>query len=397
MKKVLVSCATIVCIVFCFIPASAAAADNDTAEFDFITFVLYSAIDGPWLVVNTPDSGLTPWQVIDITRAGPALFVFSDTGLTTGAVLPPNLPGGSHLPFVIFNIDGVLYSGAIDFEEDGTGFVYPSINGANRENGELFSAIKQAELSVSVSPKGSGSIRGTNAADIDDGTEELYTIDCGRDCEAHAHWNDDTQFTLTATPEDGYSFKHWDLAGTTLTENPVTITLDQYSTGNLLEGFGRRLRNLDKSVTAVFEKSDESGGGTAVYTCEIVSPAAGDYVLRSDESQQYRAKLLRDGADITGQLAWDQYGGGARGFFYIQDVNGNWNNVNPFSDAMLFDDGMVGYNGSSKISFDVSTDHPPEWDAKVKFSYDAGPDGDYATGECFVDITWCNSRTGTCD
>ncbi len=47
---------------------------------------------------------------------------------------------------------------------------------------------------------------------------------------------------------------------------------------------------------------------------------------------------------------------------------------------MLFDDGMVGYNGSSEISFDTSIEHPPEWDSQVKFTCNAGPDGDYATG-----------------
>ena len=76
-------------------------------------------------------------------------------------------------------------------------------------------------LEVSISPDESGSVSAVN-------------IDCPDDCVGQYYI--DTEVALTATPEDGYSFDHWekDLSGS---DNPETLTMDS-----------------DKEVTAVFIK-----------------------------------------------------------------------------------------------------------------------------------------------
>ncbi len=404
MKKVLSSLAIMNWIVsLCFAPADAAAADNGTSTFDVAMTLLYSSLDGYFVVENPPDSGLTPWQVIDITRVGPVLFLFSDTGLTTGFVSAASIPR-MRIPRVIFNLDGILYLGYIDFTEDSDGYAFPLISGANRENGKTFRAAKAASLTVAVSPKDSGSVSGESAAEVNDDIASFYEISCGSDCEALARWNEDQQFTLTATPDNGYTFKHWEVNGTTFTDNPVTITMDRYPTSNLTSGYGRpRLKDLDKTVTAVFETSDDStppaAGGE--FTCEVVSPADGDIVNVADYDQQYRARVYKDGVDITDELTWTTDKQRANGLFYVKNYDGEWICLGTCRGSSLQDDGTVGITTNAWVDGSEPVESQVKFEFKIWYDsnwYDVDEYGEPVEGSCTVDITMCADYSGgSCD
>ncbi|MCP4109590.1 MAG: hypothetical protein GY749_29395, partial [Desulfobacteraceae bacterium] len=74
-------------------------------------------------------------------------------------------------------------------------------------------------MTVEVSPEGAGRI-----------TSDPSAIDCPSECSAV--FAEGTEVNLTATPESGYTFKHWvDMDGNTFVDMPMNVVMDSDVTG----------------------------------------------------------------------------------------------------------------------------------------------------------------------
>jgi pimeloyl-ACP methyl ester carboxylesterase len=76
---------------------------------------------------------------------------------------------------------------------------------------DYFTVIGYYPLSVSVNPSGAGVVTGSG-------------IDCGSDCQEN-FWQD-SEVTITAAPNSGWKFLHWDDGNTCYTANPITVTMN---------------------------------------------------------------------------------------------------------------------------------------------------------------------------
>jgi len=126
------------------------------------------------------------------------------------------------------------------------------------------------------------------------------------------------------------------------------------------------------------------------YTCEIQTPKEGDHLLYRDTSQEWRAKVYRNGKDVTEELDWESSKTGFN--FYYKSYYGTtysddpWisiYNYNPDPDGDYWGnvkDGMVGFTeGLEPVT---GSDRPDEWESEIKFVFVT----DSETCECFVTV-----------
>lgn len=258
--------ALLAAMTLCFAPASKVSAVGSTPSLADLT--------GTWRLVET--SGARMKYNLTIMMNGPVALIVNENGYVSFGIVLPN--SGAESAFNIIWIQRYSfestggrkkYNAAVLFEDciyAGIPYVFPrsmegtiSYSPLTGIEDTSFIAIKQNKLSVRITPDDAGSIVSSDSHINTDNssTEALYDAACPPE-----------QFTLSAKPKTGYSFKHWKAGLTeTLTSNPLPVAMFE-----------------NMNITAVFEKESSGGGSCCFYQCrdESLTTNKGAGYLASD-------------------------------------------------------------------------------------------------------------------
>ena len=123
--------------------------------------------------------------------------------------------------------------------------------------------------------------------------------------------------------------------------------------------------------------------------------------------EKLRARILKNGVDITSELDWRSDKWGARGLFWIKNAEGEW--VKPHEwYCGLRDDGLAGPS-SAKLGFslplfpffnaDQMADSALRFDYEIWYDrdhYDVEPSAEPVEGSCRINIQICDGELGPC-
>lgn len=135
---------------------------------------------------------------------------------------------------------------------------------------------------------------------------------------------------------------------------------------------------------------EENGNQNESYSCEIHSPRGGDHLVYRDPSQEWRAKVYRNGTDVTEELDWDNTQTGFN--FYYKSYYGTTYSDDPWISIFNFNpdpdgdywgnvkNGMVGFTeGLEPVT---GPERPDQWESEIKFAFVTGSEA----CDCFVTV-----------
>jgi hypothetical protein len=155
------------------------------------------------------------------------------------------------------------------------------------------------------------------------------------------------------------------------------------------------------------------------FTCRIVHPSEGEHItvetgagraFADIRDELFRARVFKDGVDITSALEWQSDRWRTRGKFMIKTAEGEWKKAH-FGFVALREDGLAGtsshqfQHGIFELFGEQSNQDVQIFASEVRFDYEIWYDAEYYDvsidaepfeGSCSVDVHLCDENLGPC-